>query len=157
MTLDPSRSYLRPGDSVEVDCSSSAGPQVQVTWQRQNGEPLPYHFRQNGNRLSITNVKSDDAGTYTCLCRTDDGQEYMSDYELNIEATPPGKQTRPPKVEYADVGSTVILKCNSDRYPSTFLWSRQHGTFNPDISITKVGIQINTKFNETESIILMFF
>lgn len=45
LQLEPSRSYLKPGESIEVDCSSSAGPYVKVTWQRNNGGALPNNFR----------------------------------------------------------------------------------------------------------------
>jgi hypothetical protein len=33
----------------------------------------------------------------------------------------------------------VVLRCNSDKYPSTFLWSRQHGVFQPDQNLTSVS------------------
>lgn len=45
LKLDPSRSFLRPGDSVEVDCASSVGPHAKVSWERLGGASLPYNFR----------------------------------------------------------------------------------------------------------------
>jgi len=35
---------VKPGGFAEVECKSSAGPDVKVTWQGLNGEPLPYNF-----------------------------------------------------------------------------------------------------------------
>lgn len=55
---------------------------------------------------------------------------YATEYELNVEEQPPAKnEIRPPKVEHADVGSTVVLRCNSQKYPARFQWTRQHGHF----------------------------
>lgn len=45
LRLEPTMSYLSPGESVTVDCSSSAGSHVPVTWERMGGSPLPYNFR----------------------------------------------------------------------------------------------------------------
>uniref|UniRef100_W4VRB4 Putative heparan sulfate proteoglycan 2 n=1 Tax=Corethrella appendiculata TaxID=1370023 RepID=W4VRB4_9DIPT len=137
LKLEPSRSFLRPGDSLTVECSSSAGPHVNVKWERQGENRLPYNFRQEGNRLIITNAHLNDAGKYTCVCYTDDGVQYFSDYELNVENAPAKHTARPPKVEHTEVGSTVLLKCNADRYPSSFQWSRQHGSFHPDTDTTR--------------------
>lgn len=46
------------------------------------------------------------------------------------------RSTKFPKVEYAEVGSSVNLKCDSDHYPATFLWTRLHGSFQADQNIT---------------------
>lgn len=45
LKLDPSRSYLRPGESINVDCSSSSGPYARIIWERKNGLELPYNFK----------------------------------------------------------------------------------------------------------------
>lgn len=45
LKLEPSRSYLRPGESINVDCSSSAGPYARINWERKNGLELPYNFK----------------------------------------------------------------------------------------------------------------
>lgn len=44
LKLEPSRSYMKPGDSLEIECSSSVGPHVAVKWERPGGHPLPYNF-----------------------------------------------------------------------------------------------------------------
>ena len=35
---------MKPGDSLEIECSSSVGPHVAVKWERPGGHPLPYNF-----------------------------------------------------------------------------------------------------------------
>lgn len=43
--LDPPKSLLRPGDSIQVDCSASVGAYAQLVWERQDGQNLPYNIR----------------------------------------------------------------------------------------------------------------
>jgi hypothetical protein len=45
LKLEPSRSYLKPGDSIEVDCASSLGTTVPVKWQKLGGATLPKNMR----------------------------------------------------------------------------------------------------------------
>lgn len=45
LKLEPSRSFLRPGDSITVACTSSAGPHAEIIWEGLGGSPLPYNFR----------------------------------------------------------------------------------------------------------------
>lgn len=148
MKLEPSRSFAKPGETVEVDCTSSVGPHVRVTWEKSDGQQLPFNFevsfesflltifnnlnhQQHGNRLRVNNAQKHDSGKYSCICYTDEGQVYMSEYELNVEDKP--AETRTPKVEHAEVGATVLLRCNSHRPSTTYTWSRQHGSFSPDL------------------------
>lgn len=42
--LEPARSYLHPGDSIVVDCKSSAEDST-VTWKREGSPRLPSNFR----------------------------------------------------------------------------------------------------------------
>lgn len=94
--------------------------------------------QQQGNQLVISNVQSHDAGRYTCICHTENGQQFLSEYELTVEEEPLKNEVLPPKVEYAEVGSTTTLKCNTDRHPIRYHWSRQHGQFSAGQDINGV-------------------
>lgn len=95
--------------------------------------------------MIISNAQRQDSGRYTCKCVTDAGQQYMSEYELNIEDEPARNEVRPPKVEYAEVGSAVVLRCNADRNANHYHWSRQHGKFAPGQNVTGVSVDIGKK------------
>uniref|UniRef100_A0A182QPA6 Basement membrane-specific heparan sulfate proteoglycan core protein n=1 Tax=Anopheles farauti TaxID=69004 RepID=A0A182QPA6_9DIPT len=134
LQLLPSRSLVRPGESLEVDCSSSAGSNVPIRWEKADGTNLPYNIRQDGNRLFIQNAREDDSGTYTCVCYTEDGLRYVTDFLLEVEENtipdvPPRSTSR---LELAERGTTVKLQCNSDLYPTSYHWTRIDGEIPSD-------------------------
>lgn len=72
----------------------------------------------------------------------------MSEYELIVEEGPSVIREKPSKVEHAEVGTTVVLRCNSQKYPASYSWSRQHGSFAPDVNtssdiLTLIHVQAN--------------
>lgn len=83
--------------------------------------------------MIIRNAQVENSGTYDCVCYTDEGQVYKSEYELVVE-TPPPTIVIQNRVEHAEVGSTKVLRCNSQNGPATYKWTRQHGNFASDIN-----------------------
>lgn len=164
LKLEPSRSFLRPGDSISVACHSSAGPHSEIIWEGLGGSVLPHNFKvdfnvqripknlflnkfpiipqQIDNHLYITNADLANSGRYTCKSYTEDHQMYSAEYELNVEESPMSLEKRPPKVEHAEVRSTVVLRCNSEHYPATFHWSKEQGTISPEQDISSVSWKV---------------
>uniref|UniRef100_A0AAG5CPX2 Basement membrane-specific heparan sulfate proteoglycan core protein n=1 Tax=Anopheles atroparvus TaxID=41427 RepID=A0AAG5CPX2_ANOAO len=133
LQLVPARSYVRPGESLEVDCSTSAGTGVPIRWEKADGTALPSNIRQEGNRLFIQNAREDDAGAYTCICYTEDGLRYISDFYLEVEENTIQDVPRSTsRIEQADRGQTVRLKCNTEQQPTAFQWSRTDGSLPSD-------------------------
>lgn len=77
----------------------------------------------------------ENSGKYQCVCYTDEGQVYMGEYELVVE-TPPPEIIIQKRIEHAEVGTTKQLRCNSQKYPATYSWTRQNGNFAPDTVTT---------------------
>ncbi|XP_050085737.1 basement membrane-specific heparan sulfate proteoglycan core protein isoform X14 [Anopheles aquasalis] len=128
LQLEPARSYVRPGESITVDCTSSAGESVPIRWEKADGTALPYNIRQDGNRLFIANAREDDTGRYTCICYTEEGLRYITNFELQVEDnTIPDIPRTASRIEYADRGTTARLQCNTDLYPASHQWSRSDG------------------------------
>lgn len=121
------RSILNRGDSFEVECVATDEPGLDIYWVGPDGtQILPSNIRQVNNRLIIDNVQVQNQGKYICKCETD-GHIYEQEYELNVE-NEDNIELLKPKVEYADVGSNVVLKCQSDRGQSArYQWSRPNG------------------------------
>ena len=92
------------------------------------------------NHLYISNADTTNAGRYICKATTDDYQTYTAEFELHVDESPMSLEKRPPKVEHAEVRSTVVLRCNSDQYPATFHWSKDQGEISPEQDITSVSI-----------------
>uniref|UniRef100_A0A182NMM7 Basement membrane-specific heparan sulfate proteoglycan core protein n=1 Tax=Anopheles dirus TaxID=7168 RepID=A0A182NMM7_9DIPT len=134
LQLVPSRSLVRPGESLEVDCSSSAGTNVPIRWEKADGMNLPYNIRQEGNRLYIQNAREDDSGTYTCVCYTEDGLRYITDFQLEVEENtiPDVLPRSTSRLEFAERGTTVKLQCNTDLYPTSYHWTRVDGEIPTD-------------------------
>uniref|UniRef100_A0A336LPI6 CSON010513 protein n=1 Tax=Culicoides sonorensis TaxID=179676 RepID=A0A336LPI6_CULSO len=133
MTIAPTRSYLKVGESAVVDCESSEGSDVAVTWEKSGSRSLPSNVYQSGNRLYIQDATERDAGRYSCIGYTSDNKQYVSDYELIVTPLDEIRTKRFPKVEYAAVGSSLDLRCDSDGYD--YLWTRQHGSFQTDQNV----------------------
>lgn len=97
----------------------------------------------------MRNLQEGDGGKYTCFSYTHEGQVYSSELELTVEDSPPAHhKIKPSKVEHAEVGATVVLKCNSQRSPASYSWSRQHGYFGADVITNSVSeCEISEKIN----------
>lgn len=100
---------------------------------------FPFIFQQQGIQLIITNAQSHDAGRYICVCRTANGQEYESEYELHVELPPARNEIKPSQIEHAEAGQTVVLTCNPGRFANKFHWSRQQGHFSAGTDISSVS------------------
>lgn len=96
--------------------------------------------------MIITNAQSNDAGRYICVCRTDDGQEFESEYELNVELPPARSEIKPPQIEHAEAGSNVVLNCNPGQFANRYHWSRQQGHFAAGTEIASVSFQTEKLF-----------
>lgn len=95
-------------------------------------------LQQQGIQLIITNAQDSDAGKYICVCRTRDGQEFESEYDLTVETPPARNEIKPSQTEHAEVGSTVVLNCNPGQFANKYHWSRQNGHFEPSTDISSV-------------------
>lgn len=89
--------------------------------------------------MYISNVQHQDAGRYICICHTNDGQQFESEYLLTIEDEPARQEIKPARIEHADAGSFVVLQCQPDHYSNRFHWTRQHGHFAPGQDISSVS------------------
>jgi hypothetical protein len=97
-------------------------------------------FQQYGNRLVISNAQPSNNGRYNCILQAPNGQIISKEYDLNVEDIPAPIVS--PKVEHAEVGAHVTLKCAPTRGQAAYSWSRQHGTFAPEQVIDEESLKI---------------
>lgn len=91
----------------------------------------------------MTDVQVQNSGRYVCRCLSNDGEIHTSEYELNIEDQhKPKNNPKKPKIEYAEVGSNVKLRCHTDHHPTMYLWTRPDGVLPRGQDYTHVRLTI---------------
>lgn len=91
------------------------------------------------NVLMISNAQPSHNGIYNCISNLPDGTVIKKEYELSVDVP---AQIIDSRFEHAAIGSTVTLRCNFHKYPATFTWSRQHGTFAPEIDVNSDTLKL---------------
>jgi len=142
---EPRIQIVEIGQTVKFDCS--ARPRFQtpdpltISWAKENGV-LPQGRAQDDGRgvLIITQVQSDDSGTYVCTATA--GQFKVTERaELTVGGTPGGRQPggrdpyeRAPAVvvnpqyKQATAGDTFSFDCEAEGTPTpSIVWSRAGG------------------------------
>ena len=75
------------GKAMAVTCPVAGYPISSITWEKE-GRQLPFNNRQSVFRngtLVITNLKrKEDAATYTCVARNDEGYSARSDLAVTV-------------------------------------------------------------------------
>ena len=75
------------GKAMSVTCPVAGYPISSITWEKE-GRQLPFNDRQSVFRngtLVITNLKrKEDAATYTCVARNDEGYSARSDLAVTV-------------------------------------------------------------------------
>ncbi|XP_011640582.1 basement membrane-specific heparan sulfate proteoglycan core protein isoform X5 [Pogonomyrmex barbatus] len=61
------------GSSLEMDCRLDLDPPIQFQWNKHGGL-LPRNAQTYENKLKLTNVKAEDAGTYICVGTNDEAR-----------------------------------------------------------------------------------
>ncbi|XP_012944719.1 basement membrane-specific heparan sulfate proteoglycan core protein [Aplysia californica] len=66
LTVTPQQMRVRIGRDALFFCQASGNPAPRVQWSRRTGGAMPLQANIDGSRLTITNVRPEDAGDYTC-------------------------------------------------------------------------------------------
>ncbi|XP_036412870.1 B-cell receptor CD22-like [Colossoma macropomum] len=117
VSISPSGEIVE-GSLVTLTCSSDANPPVKnYTWFKGStsvGE---------GKTYSISNIRSEDSGEYTCQSRNEHGERNSTAVQLNV-LYPPKNITVSisPSGEIVE-GSSVTLTCSSDAKPPVKIYT----------------------------------
>ncbi|XP_056142902.1 B-cell receptor CD22 [Lampris incognitus] len=109
-------------------CSQETNPEHRYRWYK-DSSPAPGH---DGQVWSMTNISTDEAGSYYCQVQTGDGAQ--SSPKISIDVQYPPRQTSVtlfPGGELQGEGSAVTLTCSSDANPpvNTYTWYQGPGCF----------------------------
>ncbi|KAI5610425.1 obscurin isoform X2 [Silurus asotus] len=117
------------GSSVTLFCEFSV-PGVQYLW-RKGAETLrsgeKYQMRQNKNFISLTihNVKLEDSGNYSCICRKQRTMATVTVYAVPITFV------KKLKNQEAEEGTAVTLRCELSKSGVPVEWRRNEEVLSP--------------------------
>ncbi|KAF4110126.1 obscurin [Onychostoma macrolepis] len=120
---------VKEGESVTLMCEYSI-PGVQFVW-RKGPETLKssekYHMRQRKSCISLTihNLKPEDSGNYTCICRD---QRTMATLIINAV---PISFIKELKNQETDEGKNVTLRCELSKPGIPVEWLKGEQTLSP--------------------------
>ncbi|KAL7852104.1 hypothetical protein SRHO_G00178890 [Serrasalmus rhombeus] len=124
VSISPSGEIVE-GGSVTLTCSSDGNPPVKIyTWFK-GSTPVG-----EGKTYSISNMRSEHSGEYTCQSRNDHGERRSTAVQINVLYHPKtASVSTNPSGEIVE-GSSVTLTCSSDGNPPVkiYTWFKEGGT-----------------------------
>ncbi|XP_056588169.1 B-cell receptor CD22-like [Triplophysa dalaica] len=106
------------GDSVNLTCSSESNPPVHTYSWFKGGK-----FVGSGNIYSISNIRSDDSGEYTCWSKNIHGGKYSEAVMLNVMFAPRNVVASISSSGVIVEGDSVTLTCSSESNPPVHIYS----------------------------------
>ncbi|KAK9737087.1 Laminin EGF domain [Popillia japonica] len=124
---------INAGGDVQIVCRITAGiPEPYITWSREDGRPIGHHIHQGSDLLTISNIKIEDEGIYTCSASNELGKAVAST-TINV-IVPPRIVLSHSTPLLIQQGHDVILECRAEGHPTpTVQWHRQLASGQPDI------------------------
>ncbi|KAL7852078.1 hypothetical protein SRHO_G00178630 [Serrasalmus rhombeus] len=131
VSISPSGEIVE-GSSVNLTCSSDGNPPVKIyTWFK--GSTLV----EEGKTYSISNIRSEDSGEYTCQGRNDHGEGNSTAVQINVVYPPKNVSVSIcPSGETVE-GSSVTLTCSSDGNPPVkiYTWFKEGSSVIPYVVV----------------------
>ncbi|XP_076341177.1 neurotrimin-like isoform X3 [Tachypleus tridentatus] len=121
---------VREGDNVSLLCSSTGSPEPEITWRREDGEPISLGSEKvlsvGGNYLNISKVSRMHMGAYLCIATNGIPPAVSKRIFLGINFSP--MIWIPNQLIGAPLGTDVVLDCHLEAHPtSVTYWMRESG------------------------------
>ncbi|XP_076305043.1 lachesin-like isoform X2 [Tachypleus tridentatus] len=135
--VDKSTSDLvtREGSNVTLECKAKGYPEPNITWRREDGEPIPMSqegghkvikLRHEGEHLIITRVTRLHMGAYLCIASNGVPPSVSRRILLHVHFPP--VLWVPSQLVGAQPWQEVTLDCHAEAYPQSFnYWKREDG------------------------------
>ncbi|XP_076839734.1 cell adhesion molecule L1-like a [Brachyhypopomus gauderio] len=124
-----SQIYLVKDEELELECIPEGFPTPTIEWTKV-GEKLPKrtNIKSYGKLLTLSKVKEEDSGKYTCKAKNSFG-EAVHHFDVAVEE-PPHWVDEPTKSQLVSIGTDVPIKCNAGGRPRPKLtWMRNGKPF----------------------------
>ncbi|XP_056622970.1 B-cell receptor CD22-like [Triplophysa dalaica] len=106
------------GDSVNLTCSSESNPPVHTYSWFKGGK-----FVGSGNIYSISNIRSDDSGEYTCWSKYIHGGKYSEAVMMDVMFAPRNVVASISSSGVIVEGDSVTLTCSSESNPPVHIYN----------------------------------
>lgn len=129
--MTPSEWVGSIGELVRLVCTPSQN--VNVTWTRSGGLPLPYSTTQRDGVLTITKPTPNDSGFYVCTATSARGTETSTSAKITVlpRKEQPAIKVRPERQEVSQ-GTVAEVRCITNGQPDVQVkWSKYTETMSP--------------------------
>ncbi|XP_051518827.1 cell adhesion molecule L1-like a isoform X1 [Myxocyprinus asiaticus] len=125
--LEPSShmtTYLKKGEELELECIAEGLPTPIIEWKKMTDSlPKRANIVKYGKLLIIPDVTEQDEGKYMCMAKNSLGED-VHHFHVVIEE-PPSWREEPVKIQLAETGSDILIKCSATGKPQpTITWKR---------------------------------
>ncbi|XP_036354448.1 hemicentin-1-like isoform X2 [Octopus sinensis] len=137
--------------TIQFECPVQGTPTPEIMWSK-NRTPIldsPYKNLQvsnNGRRLKISNIKIDDASTYTCTATNIAGQA-REEYILKVHVPPKIQDGHIQEKVEANKSKPLLLECVTSGVPSpNVIWFKNNELIDFEEKSNMRAIQIENKW-----------
>ena len=116
--MDPPSAFsAKPGEKVLLECPGIANPLPKATWSRpdRNLELHSSRIKVLGYGLEITEVSSDDEGTY--ICRLDNGENPVKVHTMRLNVLQMPLIVEAPRTSLTNESDRLELHCRASGSP----------------------------------------
>ncbi|XP_076332487.1 lachesin-like [Tachypleus tridentatus] len=139
----------REGTNVTLTCKAKGYPEPNITWRREDDEPIPLILgigkklissSYDGEDLNITRVTRVHMGAYLCIASN--GVQPSVSRRMLLHVQFPPVLWVPNQLVGAHIGKEVMLDCHSEAYPvSINFWKKKEG----DMILSNEEIEVSLK------------
>ncbi|XP_051961372.1 neural cell adhesion molecule L1-like protein isoform X2 [Xyrauchen texanus] len=116
--------FLKKGEELELECIAEGLPTPTIEWEKMRDSlPNRANIMKYGKLLTIPDVTEQDEGKYMCKAKNSLG-EAVHHFHVVLEE-PPSWREEPVKIQLAEIGSDIQIKCSAKGKPQpTITWKR---------------------------------
>ncbi|XP_051516489.1 neural cell adhesion molecule L1-like protein isoform X2 [Myxocyprinus asiaticus] len=131
--------YLKKGEELELECIAEGLPTPTIEWEKMKDSlPKRANVMKYGKLLTIPDVTEQDEGKYMCKAKNSLG-EAVHHFHVVLEE-PPSWREEPVKIQLAEIGSDIHIKCSATGKPQPTITWKRNGRLLDDFPSTNLKV-----------------